>query len=397
MLETTQRDGKTFASLDQLTNWSDNPRELKRAELDRLKKQIKKLGEYKSLLVTEDGTVLGGNSRLKAYKELGMTHAWVSVVEADTETKKLEYALSDNDHVATYDEQMLAELVTNTPDIELGDYKVDLGEPVDLSALLEKYGPEPEIVEDEAPEPPVEPKSKLGEVYQLGRHRLVAGDATKIEDVERLMGGVKADMVFTDPPYGYSYQSNHQTKHEMLLNDDTFLDFLPCAYAVAAQPCAFYVFCGWQTVDEWIKRLKESALELKNIIVWKKNNWSMGDLTGAYAGQYEMCLFAHKGRVELQEGRDRDVWEFNREPPTLHPTMKPIELCARGIRNTTKVDQSVLDLFGGSGSTLIACEQTNRTCYMMEISPAYIDVIITRWETLTGQTAVLLEDHAEAA
>jgi hypothetical protein len=140
-MTTFERDGKTFAPLDQLTNWSKNPRELKRTELDRLKKQIKKLGEYKSLLVTDDGTVLGGNSRIKAYRELGMTHAWVSVVQADTETKKLEYALSDNDHVATYDEQMLAELVTNTPDIELGDYKVDLGEPVDLSVLLAKFSP----------------------------------------------------------------------------------------------------------------------------------------------------------------------------------------------------------------------------------------------------------------
>jgi len=198
-------DNGTLWPIAKLRNWDKNPRAVKKEDFERLKKQIKELGQYKPLLITPDGEVLGGNMRLRAYKELGITDIWVSVVEPKTEAEKVKYALSDNDRAGYYVEQDLAELIQEYGlEIGLEDYKVDLGEAITLVDLLNRFSPDP--IEDEAPElPEGEPKSKLGEIYQLGRHRLMCGDATKIEDVEELMDGNQADMVFTDPPYGVSY------------------------------------------------------------------------------------------------------------------------------------------------------------------------------------------------
>lgn len=262
-----------------------------------------------------------------------------------------------------------------TSDIEIEDIADLLTIP---EVMFIEDGSSSDVAEDEVPPVSQDPaKSELGKVYQLGRHRLMCGDATKIEDVEKLMNGKKADMVFTDPPYGYSYESNHQDKHDVLLNDDKILDFFPLAIAFTNDNAPIYTFCGFQTVDKWIKIIKDNGLSLKNMIVWKKNNWSMGDLEGAYAGQYELILYTPKGRTLIQGKRDTDVWEYNREAPTDHPTMKPVGLISIAIQNH-KAD-SVLDFFGGSGSTLIACEQTNRTCCIMELDPKYCDVIRRRY------------------
>jgi site-specific DNA-methyltransferase (adenine-specific) len=204
------------------------------------------------------------------------------------------------------------------------------------------------------------------------------------------MDGVKADMVFCDAPYGYKYESNYQDKYEMLQNDDKILDFIPAIWGAMKDNCPVYEFCGWQSLKQWLEYFENTSLDLKNVIIWKKNNWSMGDLKGAYAGQYEVILYLNKGRVELNGARDTDIWEFDREPPKMHPTMKPIELIAYALNKSSKKGDVVLDCFGGSGSTLIACEQTGRKCYTCEIDPKYADVIIARYENLTGNKAVLL-------
>lgn len=188
----------------------------------------------------------------------------------------------------------------------------------------------------------------------------------------------KADLLFTDPPYGYRYESNHQKKHKELLNDDVILNFIPNALAFTNDNVAMYIFCGWQTITEWINEVKKAELKLKNVIIWKKNNWSMGDLKGAYAGQYEIILFSHKGRVSINGDRIPDIWECDREPPTLHPTMKPIELISKALNHTSNKNNIVLDLFLGSGSTMVASHQMERKCYGIELSPSYCDVIIRR-------------------
>ena len=225
---------------------------------------------------------------------------------------------------------------------------------------------------------------------EIHSHRLMCGDSTNIDDVEKLMDGNKADMVFCDAPYGYKYESNYQDKYKMLQNDDKILDFIPAIWGTMKDNCPVYEFCGWQSLKQWLEYFENTSLDLKNVIIWKKNNWSMGDLKGAYAGQYEVILYLNKGRVELNGERDTDIWEFDREPPKMHPTMKPIELIAYALNKSSKKDDVVLDCFGGSGSTLIACEQLDRTCFMMELDPHYVDVIIARWEQFTGQKAVLL-------
>ena len=246
-----------------------------------------------------------------------------------------------------------------------------------------------EITEDEIPEE-VETRCKLGDIWQLGEHRLICGDSTDIAVIDRLMDGVKADMVFCDAPYGYKYESNYQDKYEMLQNDDKILDFIPAIWGAMKDNCPVYEFCGWQSLKQWLEYFENTSLDLKNVIIWEKNNWSMGDLKGAYAGQYEVILYLNKGRVELNGSRDTDIWKFDREPPKMHPTMKPIELIAYALSKSSKKGDVVLDCFGGSGSTLIACEQTGRKCYTCEIDPKYVDVIIARYEKLTGNKAVLL-------
>lgn len=194
---------KEYRKLNTLKNWEQNPRTVTKEGLERLKKQITKLGQYKPLLITDDGTVLGGNMRLKAYQELGVEDIWVNVVDAPTEEKKIEYALSDNDRVGKYEGDQLSDLIGNFPDVEWSNFSVDLNEPTTIDELIERFS---EIQEDEVPEVNENPESKLGEVYQLGNHRLICGDATKTEYVDKLMNGKKANMVFTDPPYNVDYQ-----------------------------------------------------------------------------------------------------------------------------------------------------------------------------------------------
>jgi site-specific DNA-methyltransferase (adenine-specific) len=222
----------------------------------------------------------------------------------------------------------------------------------------------------------------LGDLFKIGEHWLLCGDSTDSDQVAKLMNGEKADMVFTDPPYGYKYESNYQDKHKELLNDDKILNFLPNGFLFTNDNTAFYVFCGWQTLKEWILEIENAGLQLKNIIIWKKNNWSMGDLKGAYAGQYEIILFAHKGRVELQNRRGQDIWEFDRVPPKKHPTMKPIDLIQKAINDVIKENQIILDFFLGSGSTMVAAHQLKRKCYGMELYPKYCQVIIDRMRKL---------------
>ena len=365
-----------------------NPRTIKDENFKKLVISIKDFPEMldaRPLVLNKDNIILGGNMRYKAAIEAGLTELPVKIVDWP-EDKQREFIIKDNVSGGDWDWDILA----NEWDTELLD---DWG--LELPDSIKE--PE-EVEEDEAPEVDESepPKSKLGEVYQLGRHRVMCADSTAKENVERLMGGNKADMVFTDPPYGYKYESNYQTQHNMLMNDDQFLDFIPALYESLNDNCAVYTCGSFQTISFWIEYVKGLDLDFKNIIVWKKNNWSMGDLKGAYAGQHELIIYSVKGRVELRNGRDRDVWEFDREPPTLHPTMKPIELVARAIRNTSDDGQVVLDPFLGSGSTLIACEQTDRTCYGMELDPKYVDVIRKRyakykdpdnweatWETMT--------------
>ena len=355
-------------------------------QISNIAKSIEKYGFIQPIVLDKNNEIVIGHGRILASKKLKMQEVPCVYAENLSEEDIKALRIIDNKlNESEWDADFLKEELA---DIDLSDFDLDFDDVLAEDETEEKS----EIVEDEAPEE-VETRAKLGDLWKLGNHRLICGDSTDITVIDRLMDGVKADMVFCDAPYGYNYQSNRRTKSkkfDVLENDDKILDFIPAIWGAMKDNCPVYEFCGWQSLKQWLEYFENTSLDLKNVIIWKKNTWSMGDLKGAYAGQYEVILYLNKGRVELNGSRDTDIWEFDREPPKIHPTMKPIELIAYALSKSSKKDDVVLDCFGGSGSTLIACGQTGRKCYTCELDPHYVDVIIQRWENLTGQKAELL-------
>jgi DNA modification methylase len=245
--------------------------------------------------------------------------------------------------------------------------------------------------DDFDPDAHYETKVKAGEVWQLGEHRLMCGDSTDADAVAKLMNGERADLVFTDPPYGYKYESNKPRQggknYDMIMNDDKILDFFP----VVIPHCSGWIFVctTWKVLDIWMPLFKK-YLELTNMVVWDKGGGGMGDLKKTFYTDHEIILTANQGN-EFYGNRIGSVWNFQTDVPSsyLHPTQKPVKLSACAIEKTTREGEIVLDVFGGSGSTMIACEQLGRKCRMMELDPHYCTVIIARWEKLTGQKAII--------
>ena len=362
-----------------------NPRQLTKDQFSQLKDSVKRFGLVDPIIVNthkdRKNIVVGGHQRIKVADALKIDKIPCVEVKLNLE-KERELNIRLNKNLGEWDYDNLANF------FDMDDLK-DWGfSDADLQLFdIEDVASDGLTDDDEVPEVE-EAITQTGDLWMLGDHKVLCGDATKKEDVELLMDGNKADMVFTDPPYGYSYESNYQNKHKMLMNDDAILDFLPVCKTVMSDCSTIYICTSHQTIDKW-KPLVESVFDYKNLIVWKKNNWSMGDVSGSFAGQHEIILFASIGKQKIIGNRDTDIWEFNREPPKLHPTMKPVELIEYGMSKWQS--GKVLDPFLGSGSTLIACEKTNRKCYGMEIDPHYCDVIVKRWEDYTGKTAKLLE------
>lgn len=360
--------------------YEKNAKKHDKTQIANVAESIKRFGFAQPLVVDKDNVLIIGHCRLLAAKQLKLREVPVVRMDDLTEEQVKQLRLLDNKlNESDWDIELLQ---AEVEELDFDGFDIDWG----ISPIEELV----DVVEDEAPEPDLEnpPIAQLGDIYQLGDNRLICGDSTDVNVIDMLMDGVKADMVFCDAPYGYKYESNHQDKYEMLKNDDKILDFIPAIWGAMKDNCPVYEFCGWQSLKQWLEYFENTSLDLKNVIIWKKNNWSMGDLKGAYAGQYEVILYLNKGRVELNGARDTDIREFDREPPKMHPTMKPIELIAYALNKSSKKDDVVLDCFGGSGSTLIACEQLNRKCYMCELDPHYVDVIIKRWENFTGKKAV---------
>lgn len=377
--------------IEALIPYVNNSRTHSDEQVAQIAASVREFGWTNPILVDGQSGIIAGHGRLAAARKLGLSEVPVIVLDHLSEAQKKALVIADNKLAsnAGWDDEMLR--------LELGDLQ-EMGFDAtiagftteELDALLNVTEVTDGLTdEDDVPEAPEEPTTRLGDVWILGKHRLMCGDSTSIDAVEKLMDGQKANMVFTDPPYGYEYESNYQNKHSVLINDDVLLDFAPSAYAATHENAAFYICGSFQTIGKWIDYV-EKHFNYKNLIVWKKNNWSMGDLKGSFAGQHELIIFAHKGRVDLVGKRDPDVWSFDRVPPKIHPTQKPIELIEYAMSKVAS--KTVLDLFGGSGSTLIACEKTARQCRMMELDPKYCDVIVKRWQEFTGKAAT----HAES-
>ena len=366
-----------------------NARKHSARNLEAIAASLEKFGQRKPIVVHR-GVVLAGNGTLEAAKSLGWTEIDVAEVpdDWDNDTAKA-YALADNRtaELAEWDESELAKQLLELVD---ADWNIEeLG--FEVPALSDIDGDKDE---DEVPEPPVEPKTKLGDIYQLGRHRLMCGDSTDLTSVERLMGGTKANMLFTDPPYGVDYEGVNND----FLKGEKFREFLTIAlknaFNIMEEGSNAYVWHADIHAYECIGAFRDAGFTQAkpSVIQWVKDSLVLSQ--GDYHLRNEPCLYgwkAGKNRVRVADRTQDTIWEFPKpRKADGHPTMKPIALCERAINNSSLKNSVIFDLFAGSGSTLIACEQTKRICYAIELDPKYCDVIVTRWENLTGLKAELV-------
>ena len=362
--------------------------------IDKVADSIAEIGFRQPIVVDEDMIVLAGHTRLLASKQLGLKKVPVHIAEGLTNAQKKAYRIMDNksSEDSEWDKELLnleiKDLIEDNYDLNMTGFTP---EQIDALSVLTESILEGETDEDSVPEPPKEPKSKLGDIYELGHHRLMCGDSISIDDVDKLMNGKKADMVFTDPPYGVNYQSNMRTKSEkfaVIKNDDDFLDIVPII-EIASNGWVF-IWTTWKVIDTWIEKTKGLGF-MDNMIIWFKGGGGIGDLKKTFSTDYEIALAWNRGS-ELKGKRIGSVWNINKDGSSsyLHPTQKPVALAEEAIDKTTKNADIVLDLFGGSGSTLIAAEKSARKCYMMELDPIYVDVIVKRWEDFTGKKAKLI-------
>ena len=399
---------KNKININNLKLWDKNPRSIDKKGFARLVAQLKRVKEitgeylYKPLTITQDNIVIGGNMRLRALQELGETQVWVEVVRVKNEQEMIEVALIDNDEAGKYEKDLTLALIEAYPEIKLSDYAVSFDAPTTLQDFMAQFKP---IEEDEVPDLDAgEAVSQVGEVYQLGRHRLMCGDATKIEDVEKLMDGQKADMVFTDPPYNVAIKGKFtgEIKNDDLSEED-FKALLEMSFNnLSAFNKGSYYICYEVKQHSLVEPYVTKIGLIDEIIVWNKDSASFYS-KNKYNRKFEAMFFI-KGNGLLDCNGEVNVWDFPKSSSfnsndengkkfnqvgnflVAHPTTKPIALIKRALNNSSKQDDIVLDLFGGSGSTLIACEQTNRTCYMMELDPKYCDVIRKRYENFTNKT-----------
>ena len=378
-----------------------NPRQISTKQYKDLKSSVEKFGLVDPIITNKDFTIIGGHQRYKICKEL--KHKEIDCVVLDlSKEEERELNIRLNKNTGDFDMDILA----NEFDI---DELVDWGfKHIDLDINIDKIT-EGNTEDDHIPEVK-ESRVKLGDVWKLGKHRLMCGDSTKESDVNKLMNGEKADMVFTDPPYGIDFTGqllsnttkdgkkihNHKganTKYKKIKNDELqetdLLDFCDrfIKQLINCKPTAWYICFSQTEIDILLSSMRLNNLSWKNVIVWLKNqaNLSPND----YKHRYEPIVYGQSGSSFYGERyKQEDVWEFQRTLKNdLHPTMKPIPLIENAIKNSSKKNEIVLDIFLGSGSTLIACEKTNRICYGMELDTKYCDVIIERWEQFTGQKA----------
>lgn len=385
--------------INSIRPYENNPRFNDEA-VDFVANSLRDFDWQQPIVVDKDGVIIAGHTRWKAAKQLGMKTVPVKIADNLSDEKVKEYRLVDNKvaEIAQWNDPALQEELDGI-DTDMSIYGFE-----DMEAELEIDSD----VDDFEPEPPEEPKAKRGEVYQLGAHRLMCGDSTSQEDVAKLLDGKQADFVFTDPPwnvnYGATEEGNAQGyKVRTILNDamstDDFKAFMNSAFKrmnEASKPGAMvYVVMSAQEWGNLMLTLKDNGFHWSSTIIWNKDQLVLSRKD--YHTKYEPIWYGWKdGESRLCPLKDRkqsDVWDFDRPKRSdEHPTMKPVALVARAITNSSAKGNLVLDLFGGSGTTLIAAEETGRACRMMELDPKYVDVIINRWEQITGGKAVKVSE-----
>jgi len=351
---------------------------------------ITEWGFTNPILVDPDGGVIAGHGRLQAAIILGLDDVPCITIDGLTEAQRKAYVLADN-QLATNAGWDLDLLKIELQDLTAMEFDLSLlGFDGEFTSELLTEIPGGETDEDAVPDAPEIPVTVEGDVWILGNHRVMCGDSTSIDAVEKLMAGQKADMVFTDPPYGIKYQSNMRVKtekFEVIENDNVFLDVAPIIEVFSSG--WVFIWTSWKVITVWIDMFEGFGYPT-NQVIWYKPGGGIGDLKKTFSSDYETGLVWHRG-AELTGKRIGSVWKVNKDGAATynHPTQKPVALAEEAIDKTTRHTDAVLDLFGGSGSTLIACEKTARHCRMMELDPKYCDVIVKRWEEYTGKKATL--------
>ena len=377
-----------MTSINDLQNDHKNARKRTDRSSKLIKESLQKFGAARSIVIDENNRILAGNGTIAGAKAAGIKN--LKVIETDgkeiiavkrtglTEDEKVGLALADNrsSDLSEWDLDMLEELSQEhdlNPWFDNDDLKELLGETEVLPA-------EGLTDPDDIPEVPEKPITKEGDLYILGNHRLLCGDSTNILHVEKLMDGSKADMVFTDPPYNVAF-NGRSGKFDIIKNDDlsedSFDELITGMVEIIniLKPNHYYVWCNWK-----FYATLQTKLPFKGCIVWAKNVFGLGI---GYRHQHEFCLF--NAKIDKHIKNESDLWQVKKDVSYMHPTQKPVELAERALINHKQ--GNVIDLFGGSGSTLIAAERLKRQAFLMELDPKYCDVIVKRWEDFTGDKA----------
>ncbi len=418
--------------IEELKPYKNNPRKNDDA-VDKVAQSIKEYGFKVPIIIDTNNEIVAGHTRYKASKQLGLKEVPCIVADDLNEQQIKAFRIADNkvSEFAEWDYELLEKEMEEIGELFIGFEKNDF-----------HFLDNKEVVEDEFEVTiPIKPTSKLGDVYQLGEHRLMCGDSTDNKDVEKLMNGEQADLVVTDPPYNVDYGSKAEAinKYGYKFSDRhiendympefQFIEFLDKAFKNMKEALkdggSFYIWHASITLYEFETALRLNNLKSRQQLIWNKNSIVLGRQD--YQWKHEPCLYGWKegaGHFFIDDRKQTTVIEdkglefnklkkeellyilqeiysdkisttiINEKKPSRsveHPTMKPLSLMARHIKNSSQQQEIVLDLFGGSGSTLMSCEQLNRKCYMMEFDPKYVDVIINRWESFTGEKAILLE------
>lgn len=398
----------SWRDIGDLLPYARNSRTHSDAQVAQIAASIREFGWTNPILVDTDGTIIAGHGRVMAARKLGEQQVPVITLGHMTDAQRRAYVIADNQLAmnAGWDAEMLKVEIAELADADFDLSLLGFDDKVLAGLTAEETGG---LTDDDAvPESPAIPATVLGDVWVLGNHRLMCGDSTSIDAVERLMSGERADMIFTDPPYGMSYGGGRaagSTKkgalvkaHGMIINDDLqgdslislIRDAIATSTACMKEGGALYACFTWRTYAEFEAGLKSCGHKVKTCIVWDKKSIGLGNSN--YRPQHEFIFYC--GGQWYGDKSQSDVWYMSRGSTGeyVHPTQKPVELIVRALNNSSKSGDVVIDCFGGSGSTLIACEKNGRHSRLMELDPKYCDVIVKRWQDFTGQQAILEGD-----
>ncbi|MGM1091333.1 DNA modification methylase [Streptococcus dysgalactiae] len=380
--------------LSEITPYKNNPRNNDEA-VGPVAESIKEFGFKVPIVIDKNGEIVNGHTRYKAAKKLGLETVPVIVADDLSDEQIKAFRLADNKvgEIAVWDLDLLNEELNDILDLDMSAFGFDVLD--NLDDLIE----DEKDLDDFTENVPDEPKSKLGDIYQLGSHKLMCGDSTSAADVKKLMNGELADLLLTDPPYNVSYEG--KTKDSLTIkndsmDNDSFRQFLVNAFSSANEVmkpgAVFYIWHADSEGYNFRGACFDIGWTVRQCLIWNKNSMVLGRQD--YHWKHEPCLYGWKdgaGHLWASDRKQTTVIDYEKPQRNgVHPTMKPVGLFDYQIKNNTKGSDIVLDLFGGSGTTLIACESNGRHARLMEYDPKYVDVIINRWEELTGDKAIKL-------